>query len=301
MKKMKNILKSFNYTYFVSNKIECIRRYISGCAIRKQGISYQRIVKSLFNIKGNEIPFFDLNVNNVCSLRCKKCDQGMPYFNRRKMFAADEIISNMNNLFRYVDYVYQIGILGGEPFLNKDLDKVIEYCCNSKKIGSIIVVTNGTIYPSEKILKSMRNKKLILGISWYPLGDISKRIKLIEYCKRHNINFHVRKDNWLDFGDFRRKRNYVIKEKRVAFNECFLKDCVQFNEGYLFRCTKSRLLLDQKINSPLKNEYIKIDSVQSRREMKIKLRKFYSLPYLSACDYCNYGEKLVSIPLGEQL
>lgn len=281
-------------------KKECIDRYISGCSIRQTSPLLKDMMSILVK-KNLEIPFFDLNVNNVCTLKCKRCDQGMPYLNKKCRYTAEEIIANMKKLLSFVDYIYQIGILGGEPFINQDLDKVINWCASCKKIGSIIVVTNGTLFPSQKVLKSLKNRKVILGISYYPIQDDSNRTKLIEYCERNSIHYHIRKDDWLDFGDFRVCRNYNKKQMKKTFANCFLNKCVQFNDGVLYRCTKTHLLKDQKIDVPGRWEVISVKNIKSKKEMRKSLKKFYSLKTLRACNYCNTGDALTAIPLGEQL
>lgn len=291
-----NFKKSSLWLY----KRECIDRYISSCSVGQTSPLLKDMMSIWINRKV-EIPFFDLNVNNVCTLKCKMCDQGMPYLNNKCKYSAKDIISNMERLFCFVDYIYQIGILGGEPFINKDLADVIRWCASSEKIGSIIVVTNGTIFPDEKILESLKNKKIILGISWYPIQDDTNRLKLIEYCERNSIHYHIRKDDWLDFGDFRVSRNYNRKEMKKTFQNCFLNKCIQFNNGVLYRCTKTHLLQDQRIDEPGKWEVISLKNINSKKQMKKALRKFYSVKTLRACNYCNSGDALTAIPLGEQL
>lgn len=294
------MLMSIKRMPFYKYKKECMNRYLSGCGIKQVSPKMEEILDVCLN-RRTEIPFFDLNVNNVCTLKCKKCDQGMPYLNNRCLYNAKQIIDNMEKLFKYVDYVYQIGILGGEPFINKDLAEVINWCAHSEKIGSIIVVTNGTIFPDASILASLKSKKIILGISWYPIKDDTNRTKLIEYCIRNNIHHHIRKDDWLDFGDFRVPRGYDRQTMKRVFDNCFLNKCVQYNGGVLYRCTKTHLLMDQKIDMPDKYETIDVGLIKTKREMKRILKKFYSLKTLKACDYCNFGKDLVPIPLGEQL
>ena len=38
-----------------------------------------------------------------------------------------EIIDAMDNLLKCVDYIEELHILGGEPFLNKDIYKILQY------------------------------------------------------------------------------------------------------------------------------------------------------------------------------
>ncbi len=283
----------------MSNRYECYKRYLSSCNIRKCNPRLQSIMHIFFTRK-TEIPFFDFNVNNSCSLRCKKCDQGIPYLKNREIYRYDELKSWIDNLLEKVNYVYQISILGGEPFLNIDLDKIINYCKKNKKIGSIIVVTNGTIFPNERIIQSLKHKKIIVGISWYPIVDDSKRRKLIKCLEVNGINYHVRRTNWLDFGDWTYSRNYTESQLKKIYDNCFLKDCIQYNKGVLYHCARQRLLMDQKIDEPGVTETINVNDV-SKEAFEKKYKSFASLKTLKACNYCNSGEDLCVIPLGEQL
>ena len=67
-----------------------------------------------------------------------------------------------------------IRVLGGEPFLNKDLDKIINKLLKSNKIQRIEVVTNGTIIPNNKeLLNILSNSRVNISISKYPYSKYS--------------------------------------------------------------------------------------------------------------------------------
>lgn len=283
----------------LAHRYECYKRYINSCGIKKSSPQIKDVLHIFFT-KEMEIPFFDFNVNNACSLKCRNCDQGIPYLNNKEIYKYDDLKRWFDTLLDKVNYVYQISILGGEPFLNKDIDRIINYCANSKKIGSIIVVTNGTIIPSRKVIQSLKNKKIIVGISWYPINDDSNRKRLIKYLEIKGINYHVRRSNWLDFGDWRYSRNYSKKRLKDNYKRCFLNSCLQYNKGILYHCTRQRLLLDQKIDIPDKYEYIDVNGI-TRDMFKTNYKHFSSLESLRACNYCNSRNDLRSIPLGEQL
>lgn len=280
---------------------ECFERYLSTCNICNQSVSYREVISIFLPFRRKKvIPFFDFNVNTLCTLKCKKCDQGIPYLNQKNIYDYEELKKYIDEILNKVDYIYQISIIGGEPLINKDLDRIIGYCCESTKIGSIIIVTNGTIMPSEKILAVLKNKKIIVGISWYPLKNIENRDRLINYFEVNEINYHVRRDNWLDFGDWTKKRNYSKKLLKNTFKECFLKNCIQYNKGIMYRCAKQYLLKDKEICQSKEYETVDVCSL-SEKDFNKMIKKFYSLKMLSACDYCNQKKDMDSIPLGEQL
>lgn len=289
--------RMYNYQF----RFECFERYLSTCNICNESVSHKEIMRIFLSFKNRRvIPFFDFNVNTLCTLRCKKCDQGIPYLSEKNIYPFEELKIYIDALLNKVDYIYQISIMGGEPLINKDLDKIINYCSASEKIGSIILVTNGTIVPSFEILQSLKNKKVIVGISWYPLVDTSQRERLINYFEINNINYHVRRDKWLDFGDWNINRNYSEKILRETFEKCFLNNCIQYNGGIMYRCAKQYLLKSKKICEPLKYESVDVMRLNEHEFYKA-IKKFYSLKTLSSCNYCNQRKDMVSIPLGEQL
>lgn len=288
--------------YSVSFRYECFERYISTCNICDISPSWKEIIK-IFTRRMNDkiyIPFFDFNVNTLCTLKCKKCDQAIPFLNEKNIYPFEELKEYLDAMLTKVEYIYQISIIGGEPLINKDLDKIISYCARNKKIGSIILVTNGTILPSKEVLATLKDNKIIVGISWYPLIDSSRREKLINYLEINDIKYHVRRDDWLDFGDWHLNRKYTPKVLEKMFESCFLKNCIQYNRGVLYRCAKQYTLLDQKLAVPLMYECVDVMAL-TKKEFGKSIKKFYSIKSLSACNYCNQEKDRTAIPIGEQL
>ena len=80
-----------------------------------------------------------------------------------------------------VDYVYEIRLIGGEPFMYKKIDEVLK-TSTYKNCGNIIVYTNGTIVPKEEKLKSFISDKIYFKISNY--GSISRNVEKLEKLLR---------------------------------------------------------------------------------------------------------------------
>ena len=69
-----------------------------------------------------------------------------------------------------VDYIVEVRVLGGEPFCNNEIYKVIEHLYQHPKIGQTVVYTNGTIVPSKQVLDDLNKGMAIVRISDYGIN-----------------------------------------------------------------------------------------------------------------------------------
>lgn len=150
------------------------------------------------------IPFMDLSVTTRCTLNCRDCSQWIPYIKDKELFSGKEIITNLEYLFQFVDYIHMISPLGGEGFLNTELNKILAYLIqksNEKKIGYIRLVTNGTIFPTKETLSYLNHPKVSILISDYGSvlneRQLKNREQLIKYVKQNNLRYHVA---WSNYG-----------------------------------------------------------------------------------------------------
>ena len=266
-------------------------------------------LKKLFDNK-IVIPFLDLSVCTTCTLNCRDCTQWIPYIKNKKIFSAESIITNLENLFQYVDYIHFISPLGGEPFLNKEIDTILEYLIqksNDGKIGYIRLVTNGTIFPDENILKYFHHPKLSLLISNYDkaLNNNAKenKLKLIDYFEKNKLKYFLPEGfNWIDLGTPQELKQKNTEQLRETFNTCFIRNCISLFDGVLYRCPRAYAIAEL-FPPPRKwhNEYIKISEIKSKHDMRKKLKNFYTIDYLDACNYCVNNEDRIEIESAIQL
>ena len=59
----------------------------------------------------------------------------------------DLLFSSLDRFMECVDKIYEFRVLGGDPFMNKDMYKVVNKFVNYDKTGRVIVYTNGKIVP----------------------------------------------------------------------------------------------------------------------------------------------------------
>ena len=254
----------------------------------------RRVKRSFFEKAGivftrkNVIPFMDIDVTTICNLRCKRCGKCTPYFEKKHNFSAQEIKENLELLERHVDKIYYASIIGGEPFLNPELAQIIEIISQSKKIMNLELTTNGTVVPSDELLTAIKKSGLAVHISRYPnLSEklTNNRIRLEEKLKEYGIFYEYQFiEDWLDFGDIKKRSFKKIQLKNMFLN-CPMNTCTVFNGKKLYRCGKASYISQHSMEED-GQDIIKLDEIKSRRDMKKKLKKFFSCKYLPACSYC---------------
>jgi len=118
-----------------------------------------------------------LEVTNKCNLRCKHCynNSGLKNNNETLQFATiKSIIDDIKCLYSNLG---QLIITGGEPFLYKDIDKIILYSFNNG-FNKIRINTNGTVFPE--------NDTLLLSILQKYQDEISIQVSLLGATKETN-------------------------------------------------------------------------------------------------------------------
>ena len=147
----------------------------------------------------------DMTITTKCTLNCQHCNLFIPYHKEHVNFSFEEMKRNIDLFFERIDFVTYFGLIGGETFLNPDLEKCIVYLGENypSQIGRITVVTNGTVTPSESLLEAIKKYEMYLSISDYTnvVPYEKKMDQLIEKAKKYGIdNYRNPSIVWTDFG-----------------------------------------------------------------------------------------------------
>lgn len=252
----------------------------------------------------NEIilPYFEVVVTTKCSLKCRDCGSLIQYYKEPYDIEWPVIKQSLDRLFDNVDRVRLFGIIGGETFLYKELDKVIEYLREIKKVDAIRLFSNAVVpMPREQMLKCLRKKSVHINISNYGLPQTPKLGKYLrEQGVRVNLGEQAR---WYDRGDMEcRKR--TKEELRAQFRTCYMKTCKSILNGKFFYCPRSGHAYDMGLIDTPARDYVDLfDKEQGRTEQIERILKlYYRAGYVEACNYCDVGtENCVPIPSAVQL
>ena len=67
----------------------------------------------------------DIQITEKCSLRCKDCSNLMQYYTKAKDSDMDVLFKSIDRFILSIDSLDEFRVLGGDPFMNKELHKVI--------------------------------------------------------------------------------------------------------------------------------------------------------------------------------
>jgi len=205
-----------------------IREQLSGLGLKENidFVMYQQFVTEWFYKYRGEIHVLktDLSLTTKCTLNCENCMQFLPFWKETKENSLWEIEEDLAAYFKCVDYLLDLDIVGGEPFLYSRLPEFIRSIGEKyrDRIGYIGFITNGMIVPSEESLELMEKYDMEVSITDYS-ENITYRHKIPELIKaleEHHIPY-MRNINidWFDFG-FPKKKYHYESEAAVAHMQC---------------------------------------------------------------------------------
>ena len=254
----------------------------------------------IFDDNSGYYEYLEIPITTKCSLMCKKCSNLIPCYNKRSDYDINIITESINRFLCCINNIVFIRVLGGEPFLSNNLYSVLKELLKSNKIQRIEVVTNGTIVPNDKkIIKLLKNTKIIVSISQYPFVDYNK---LVLFLQQNNIKYRIDKMNyWMDYGK-PYKRNKSNKELIKQFSLCN-NVCRSLVNGQIHLCPRSSHGTDLGIITDNNDDYVNLlDENLNILEIKENINKLYKKKYIVACDYCDFGTKnSKKIPVAEQI
>lgn len=316
------LLASFNYFYEMKKECELLGvenyydiEYILNLAIPEERLSYQ--AQDVYANKGRYLDIInhspeenrlcigkiEITVSEICSLKCKDCSYLMPHYKKPRNIPIEDCMYYIDRLLEYVDRISELRLLGGEPLMHPELWKLINKYVQEEKIGIIDVHTNGTIIPSESVLQSFQNEKVIVHISDYNVAN-NKIDQLIELFKENNIKFFARKyDKWLQFGDMEDK-HYSLDRLQEAFWRCTARNCLTLKGSRLYHCPRSAHATTIGLIPDFNEDYIDLENWDEVDQAIIKerIREYTMDPKpIRACNFCVGGLVSREVDAAEQL
>lgn len=283
-------------------KIDYIINNISHCiwaAYRQRRFTIlQLLFHSLKLMRGYlEIPFIEYAVTTRCTLKCKKCSNLIPHFKYREELGLEEVKDSIENLFRYVDYIYRFKIHGGEPLLYTRLPELLEWIVKIDEIGEIHISTNGTVIPDEKLLKAMKHPKIELFLSDYPLEIAPQKSAVLRVLKDGGIRTHYMKGQvWYDTGSCE-KRSITPGVLKKQIRRCLMAGGKSLKNNCFYLC--SRCANGEALGYFAEEAKVKLEG--DREKVREALKNMYVLKECTGCRHCDsVGEKGHEIPPAEQ-
>ena len=81
-------------------------------------------------------------------------------------------------------------VIGGEPFINRELDKILSLMVSYEHLQNIVIYTNAQHIPTGNTLEVLKNPKIKLDITNYrKVNRSAKHDRLIKVLQENNINY----------------------------------------------------------------------------------------------------------------
>jgi len=226
-----------------------------------------------------------LTITTICTLRCKECSSMVPFFKSPKNMDYKDIVNDIDKLLEAVDYIYALYVYGGEPFVHVDIAKILDYLLSLKKVKKLIVITNGTIIPDKETTNIMKNRRLRVQVSGYPLNVVPNINKLLKHFKENDIHFtYSKSQKWISHGE----KKFIERDlymKRELFDLCTSKSCNTMINGKFYICPISANGMELGIFPEKENDFVDIRKLSKGETIK-SLKQLFAQKYISACDFC---------------
>ena len=236
-------------------------------------------------------------VSENCSLRCRDCSNLMQYYKKPVNIKMDNLHESFDRFLGQVGCIGELRILGGEPFMNPDFYKALQWYAADDKIMKIGIYSNATIFPRENILQYMKHEKVIMHLSDY--DELSRALgHWKDFCVENGIAYIVTKMNqWHDCGKLE-KRYYTKEQIQKVYCNCECRELPTFLHGRLYNCPYAAhaVNLDAMEDCEAVKDYLSFRSDEDFHSAEEISNFLYKRDYLEACDYCsgrNYQLKAI--------
>lgn len=233
----------------------------------------------------------DLIVTERCSMKCRDCSNLMQYYEAPENADLNAMLAMIDAFCEQMDEVYEVRVIGGEPFMNKEIHLIVEHLAAEPKVKNVAIFTNATIVPRETQWAGLTHEKVRFFITEYLQ---SRNLQpLIEQLEKRGIAYVSEKANgWTECGALE-KHNRTVEENEAIWQVCCAKNLATLADGRLYRCPFSANAFKLQAVPDYKNDYL-ILAQAGREQIKSFLR---DKTYIESCDHCNgrsYGDKVIT-------
>lgn len=248
-----------------------------------------------------------LIITTKCTLRCRNCDAYTPYNNLQEHYDANCIIDSCKKILDIVGGVHAVDVLGGEPLLHPDLQKILDYLQKENRIEKVNIISNGTLIPNNTLLEILKSPKFLMRISNY--GKFSSKMEqIVPLLHRNKINCEITNYTYWDALPQLKETNETEEELTAKFKAC-TTNLFYVRDGKLFYCTVAVNLtaLKQKSLPWAEDDYLDLydESIQNDLSAHVLrfLNRLYEGKHINACKYCSGSHCLQfndKVPVAEQ-
>ena len=253
-----------------------------------------------------------ISLTERCTLKCKKCAHACYAVSKEtEDLLLDEVYRSADEFFAKVDMIQEFVLIGGEPLLYQQLGDAITYIGEKyrEQINLFCITTNGTIVPSEQILKLCKKYNVLFRISNYTvaLPRLERNIRLlVEALEKYEITYILNNPDlaWMDYGFESFERVEDETEWIKAFSECGTP-CREVRNSHYYYCVMARSVSENLNFGVGEDDYLdlrELDGAGYKKRLLEYNLGYSNKGYLDMCRYCRGKDaNNYPIPAAEQV
>jgi len=244
--------------------------------------------------------------NNVCNLKCTHC---FLYINsypkeRKQNVATARILQDIDVVMRSVHSFGVVNVFGGEPFLHKDIERIVERILDYRNFGAMIVNSNGIARIKPAQLAAMADGRVRLAFSNY-LEVLDEKRKAtffanIDAARAAGINAKYQNTlpTWNVSSTLEDKGDSPEAMGRKK-SRCGVRYLYVF-DGKLYPCSFTLSINDLGV-ADYATDYVVLDPRKSPAQIRAEIRDLLARPYYRACGHCeSFGSPALTGLAAEQ-
>lgn len=232
------------------------------------------------------LKYIDVVITEACSMKCVDCSNLMQYYARPRNSDLEQLFASLDRIMSAVDWIDELRVLGGEPFVNKNFAVIVEKLRTYRNFQHIVVYTNGTIVPPPLALSALRDSRVTVNITDY--GKLSRRLpELLSSLEGADVAHLVKVPSWTDSGRIRYHER-TTEQLDAMFANCCVNDVLTLLNGQLYRCPFSANATNLGAVPADPSDRVDVSGALDRDQTRAAIERLYLRgTHLKACGYCN--------------
>ncbi len=219
---------------------------LEACGYRKN-IDYfaiEEFISIYYLYKYDRVYFLSVSFlpSTICNLKCRHCLNFNPFAKKFYVREWDALKADVDLFFSCVDYIMLFHVSGGEPMLYQHTAELIQYIDEKygDRIGTLRTVTNGTIVPSDEVLKKLSRCRVEVTVDDYREAVPQYNAQfdaLLQKLKQYQIKYYTnRAENWVDLAPEKTDYSVMTEEELIRHRTECGQTWQELRDGKLYSC-----------------------------------------------------------------
>jgi len=254
----------------------------------KFGISHPiNNIKRLFLSAYPRLPYIEAHVSNHCNLSCRGCTHYCNTDKHQSFPSIESFERDLKRMTQLFGHIERFRLLGGEPFLNPELNKFMFLVRNYFPVSEIELVSNGLLIGKQetKIWNYFLKYDVNLLVSCYP-PTLRLLPNIESVLRKHKIKYKIFPPVETFLAILTKStNNNPVKSSTICKKKGLM--CTILHNGKIAKCPNLMFIdkLNKYCNNFYSNESDIIDIYNTQVTGRDILRKI-SLP-ANFCKYCS--------------